>query len=258
MKVKNNLYRSIIIVLAFLTGMYGRKILDKLLNSKISFSDPFLNTIYFYAWWIIPMILVIGLLYGQKNILRELGLKQSILKGLLHATIMVSPMLLGYFFTGSLVSNLSFKSILHGALFAGLFEELFFRGFLFGQLFRKMKWGFIPAVIINAIIFALGHIYQGNNMAEIIGVFLITLFGAAWFAWLYIEWNENLWVPIFLHTLMNLSWIIFDVSNNAIGSVSANIFRLATIALSIIITIIYKKKTTGLNINKKNLIINKL
>jgi len=256
MKMKNNIYKTIIIVTAFLIGMYGKTTLNYLFDIKLKFSNPALDITCFYAWWIIPILVSIWLIYGLKNFFKELGLNKSVYKGLFWASVMVSPMFIGSFFTGKLVSNLSFLNILHGAILAGVLEEIFFRGFLFGQLFRKLKWGFIPAVIINAVIFALGHIYQGNNTNEIIGVFMVTFFGAAWFAWLYIEWNKNLWIPIFLHTLMNLSWMIFNVSENALGGTSANIFRLTTIFLSVIITIIYKKRNGGLSINKKNLFIN--
>jgi len=237
--------------------MYGENMLYKLFDIKLILSNPALDIAYFYIWWIIPVLVSILLIYGVKNFFKELGLYKSIYKGLLWASVMVSPMFIGSFFTGKLVSNLSFLNILHGAILAGLLEEIFFRGFLFGQLFRKLKWGFIPAVALNAVIFAFGHIYQGNTMNESIGVFMVTFFGAAWFAWLYIEWNNNLWIPIFLHTLMNLSWMIFNVSENAIGGMSANIFRLSTIILSVIITIIYKKRNGGLSINRKNLFINR-
>ncbi len=136
----------------------------------------------------------------------------------------------------------------------GFFEEFLFRGFLFGILFRKLKWGFIPASLLAEVIFGLGHIYQGSTLMETTGIFGITTIGSIWVAWLYIEWDKNLWVPIFLHTLMNLSWILFEVSNNALGGIYTNLFRAITIALTIIIIRYHKKR--GLNINRKTLIIN--
>ncbi|HPR61515.1 MAG TPA: hypothetical protein PLF35_11245, partial [Prolixibacteraceae bacterium] len=79
----------------------------------------------------------------------------------------------------------------------------------------------------------------------------------AWFAWLYVEWENNLWVPIFLHIFMNFSWIFFEVGSNALGGVFINIFRAVTIALTILITILYHKKN-GLKIKKRNLLINEV
>lgn len=156
---------------------------------------------------------------------------------------------------GEIDNNLSIKTLVYKTLFAGFFEEYLFRGFLFGILFRKLKWGFVPAAILGAAIFGLAHVYQSSAFIETISVFLITAMGSIWFSWLYIEWNNNLWVPIFLHITMNLSWILFDVSSNAIGGLYTNIFRVFTIALSILITIRYHK-TRDLTINKANLFTN--
>lgn len=81
--------------------------------------------------------------------------------------------------------------------------------------------------------------------------------GAVLFAWLYIEWDENLWVPIFLHALMNLSWHLFEMDETALGGILPNVFRGLTIALAIIFTIVYKKrKGEHLAITKRNLINN--
>ena len=156
---------------------------------------------------------------------------------------------------GKISDNVDFGILLNKTFIAGFFEEFLFRGFLFGILFRKLKWGFIPASILAGVIFGLRHIYQGSTLMETTGIFGITTIGSIWVAWLYIEWDKNLWVPIFLHTLMNLSWILFEVSNNALGGIYTNLFRAITIALTIIITIRYHKKR-GLNINRKTLIIN--
>lgn len=164
-------------------------------------------------------------------------------------------MLISSAFAGKVNPDLNLSSLIHKTVAAGFMEEIFFRGFLFGLLFRKAGWGFIPASILGALIFGLGHIYQGSSIAEILAVFLITAIGAVWFAWLFIEWNENLWVPIFLHIFMNLSWVLFDVSSNAVGGIYTNIFRAVTIASTIVITIYFNKKS-GLRIKKNNLLIN--
>ena len=136
-------------------------------------------------------------------------------------------------------------------------EEFLFRGFLFGVLFRKIGWGFIPASVLGAIIFALGHLYQGSGTNELIGIFLITFIGSAWFAWLFIEWRENLWIPIFLHVFMNLSWTLFNVSDNALGDIYTNIFRIITIILTVVATILYNNRKDKYRVNGKNLFLNK-
>ena len=88
---------------------------------------------------------------------------------------------------------------------------------------------------------------------------MITFSGAVFFAWLYVEWNYNLWVPILTHTLMNLSWSLFEVDNSALGGVKANIFRGLTILMAITITVLYKrKKNRNLIINRQTLMLRKV
>jgi CAAX protease family protein len=213
---------------------------------------------YSYAWWIIPIVIVIGLLYGFENILKVLCLDKKIIAGLAFGLIAVSPMLISSAILGELDKDIDWLILLKKTLFAGLMEEVLFRGFLFGILFRKLGWGFIPATLLGAIVFGLGHLYQSTATNEMIGIFLITFIGSAWFAWLFIEWKENLWIPIFLHTLMNLSWILFNMSDNALGDTYTNIFRIVTIAFTVVATILYNIKRDKFTINGKNLIINKI
>lgn len=80
---------------------------------------------------------------------------------------------------------------------------------------------------------------------------MVTFSGGVFFACLFVEWNYNLWVVIFTHTLMNLSWSLFDVDTTALGDVKANIFRGLSILTAILFTIFYKKR------RKEKLIINR-
>lgn len=251
--MKNNLTRSLIVIIVFLFSFYARHFLHKYLD--ISFESSYLKILYIYIWWLVFPILTLGFLYGFKNIFTEIGLDKGFFTGFLFAAITVSPMLISSAVIGTVNHELKPAEFIHNTVAAGFMEEYFFRGFLFGILFRKLNWGFIPAAILGAVIFGLGHIYQGSTIQESIMAFLVTAMGAIWFAWLYIEWNSNLWIPVFLHTFMNLSWILFQVSPNAIGGTYTNLFRALTIALTIFITIRYHKKH-GLIINKSNLLIN--
>jgi hypothetical protein len=55
-----------------------------------------------------------------------------------------------------------------------------------------------------------------------------------------------------MHTLMNLSWAMFDIGENALGGLYANIFRALTIATTILITLkVFKPR--GLMIKRKKL-----
>jgi membrane protease YdiL (CAAX protease family) len=255
MRLKPALHASIII-LTFLTAMYGRSLLQNFVEFQLTSYAA--GIIYFYSWWLIPVLIATGLLFGFRNTLKELGLANGFLKGLALSVIVVLPMFLGSAITGKFVAEISLLEILHKTFLAGFMEEMLFRGFLFGILFTKLKWGFIPASLPGAIIFGISHLYQGSGITETLGIFVVTFIGALWFAWLYIEWNDNLWVPIWMHILMNLSWTIFDVSSNALGGFEANIFRVITIALSVIITIAYCKRRKLFRINKNNLFVNRL
>lgn len=245
--MKSNLLRSALVILTFLVAYYGKRV------TGFSFESVQVNTALYYTWWIVPTALVAGLLYGFKNLPGTLGLDKSVLKGLGFAAIAVAPMFVGYAIIGQFNPDLNGFQLLRGTMFAGFFEEWLFRGFLFGILFRKLGWGFIPAGILGALFFGIAHIYQGSSLAHSAGIASVTAIGALWFAWLFIEWEENLWVPVFLHALMNLSWVLFDISDNALGDGYANVFRIITIAATVILTI-RRIKSKGASINRTNLI----
>ena len=142
--------------------------------------------------------------------------------------------------------------ILINVIAAAIFEELYYRSFLFGQLFRHTRLGFILSVLLGAVLFGLIHLYQSNELTEWIGVFLITFLGGILFAWVFTEWNYNLWIPIFLHLFMNLSFEMFSAGENALGGIYLNIFRTITVILIIALTLIYKrKKGQPLIVNKR-------
>jgi hypothetical protein len=97
-------------------------------------------------------------------------------------------------------------------------------------------------------------LYQSNDLLTLTGIFTTTFLGAGLFAWLYAEWNYNLWLPIGLHFFMNVSWELFSISDNAFGDLNANLIRALTIVLAITVTLIYKKKRKiPLEINRNTL-----
>jgi uncharacterized protein len=208
--------------------------------------------------YIIPTIIVLFIFHKPSNILGELGLNKDFLKGLQYAFLFTLPMLIGYFLLGHYNNEQTFIENVLKAFKDGFREEIYFRAFLFGQLFRQVKLGFLPAVIINGLIFGILHIYQAHTIVESIGIFAITFAGAIWFAWLFIEWKENLWLPIFMHFFMNLYWHLFSTENSAMGGLMLNLPRILTIALSIYLTIKIIRKTGQLKINKTNLFSQKI
>lgn len=198
-------------------------------------------------------ILSLFLFHQPQKILNTLGIDRGFLKGLGLAFLFTSPMLIGYAFVGEWNAELTFKKLYWGVVLAAFAEELFFRGYLFGQLFRFGGWGFIPAGLLSALIFGSVHLYQANDLGSAIGVFAVTGMGGMWFAWLYIEWNKNLWLPIFLHFFMNGYWTVFSMADNAAGGFYANVFRVMTIVATVLVTLYFNKKKGNKAITKSNL-----
>jgi len=204
----------------------------------------------------IPLYLGTYAIINTKSIFESFGLNKSIIKGFIFSLLCTLPMFIGFSFLFDFNPHISLNTFLISIVAAGFFEELFFRGFLFGQLYKYTKLGFIPAVFFGALYFGFIHLYQSTIILELIEIFLITFLGGIIFAWVYIEWNFNLWVPIFLHLLMNLSWEMFSVSDNVLGGVYSSVFRIISIGLIIFLTILYKKKKgIPLTVNKNTILL---
>jgi len=204
-----------------------------------------------YGLWWAPPILLAAIFFGWRKSLAALGLNGNILTAFTFGLAGTGVLLIGFFLTANFSPPApgDYKTfdyqIIRGAVLAASMEELFYRAFLFGFLFRFAGWGFAPAALIGAAFFGVGHLYQGDNAMQALAIFAITGLGAVWFAWLYVEWRYNLWVPIAFHLLMNLYWSLFNVSETALGSTTANVLRFVVILLSIVGTVIYARYRGG-------------
>ncbi len=208
-----------------------------------------------YAIIGLPIFICTYLVSRQTKILSELGLNKSVAKGIAVALAFALPMLMGGILINGFSEVLEWREVVAATLIAGLVEEVYYRGFLFGMLYKFTRLGFLSSILLGALLFAMAHMYQSQETIQLLGIFGITFMGAGLFAWLYVEWDFNLWVPIFLHTFMNLAWIISDMGDTALGGVVPNVLRAATIALAIVGTIFYKKKKgLGLSIIRDKLI----
>lgn len=214
---------------------------------------------YILAYLVIGIPIYVGtyIIYPKLNIFKSLGLYHNPIKPFVIALLFSLPMFLGGLFFFEFNQEISIPNLIAGTIVVGFIEELFYRGFLFGQLFKYTRLGFISSITIGALIFASGHLYQSQDTFELIGIFLVTFMGAFLFAWLFVEWNYNLWIPIFLHTLMNLVWHLFEMDQTALGGMLPNIFRGLTIAVAIVFTILYKRNRNQELIIKKEILISK-
>lgn len=202
----------------------------------------------------IPLFMGVLLLSKPKDFFKNLGLSTSFLKGMVFALFCTVPMFIGFSFLFTLNKELSINEFLISGIAAAFFEELYFRGFLFGFVFRFTRLGFFLSIVLGAILFAIIHLYQSQELITLVGIFLTTFIAAIIFAWVYVEWEFNIWVPIGLHFFMNLSWMLFSVSDNALGDIYSNSFRIISIILIFVFTIIYKKRNKQpFYITKKNM-----
>jgi membrane protease YdiL (CAAX protease family) len=258
--MKNSIKALLIVIIAFGTYFLLDDMYFKPLRKWLFDLTNQLGTSHIITYTIsgIPLFLGTPLISRRLGFFESLGLNKSIIKGFLFALICTLPMYIGFSFVFDFNPKISLDTFLISVISAGFFEELFFRGFLFGLLFRKTKLGFIPSVFFGALYFGMLHLYQSTEFAELLGIFLITFLGGILFSWVYAEWKYNIWIPIFLHMLMNLSWELFAVSDNALGDIYSNIFRLITVGLIIVLTVFYKrKKGEKLVVTKKTLWLQK-
>jgi membrane protease YdiL (CAAX protease family) len=251
-------YRQILGVTVIMTVLFIKLFSDRI--NQILWNDKaaphfYLSILGQILYYLLPLLIVLFVFHKPQKVFTELGLNKGFLQGILWAFIFTLPMLIGYYFLGhynnefSLIKNITF------AFKDGFREEIFYRAFLFGQLFRQVKLGFIPSVAINGIIFGISHLYQAHSIGESAGVLAITFAGAIWFAWLFIEWKENIWLPIWLHTFMNLYWDLFSTDKTVIGGLLLNLPRIMTIVISIYGSIKMAPKKFGfLKINRTNLL----
>lgn len=176
---------------------------------------------------------------GPKRILKELGLWAPPGRAFTFAFLASLPMLVG--FALSTRPHLSVIGLLTWTVIGPITEEIGFRGYLFRQLHRRAGWGFWPAALINSVLFALMHVYQAFlgefNVWELVGIVAITGFGGWFFAWLFVRWQDNLWVPIAVHIFMNTWWEVFAIDETALGGWIANGTRILTILIAVVLTI---------------------
>lgn len=240
-------FKSILVVAALLVTYFSMDILD-----AISFPFEALPNNAYLRNFLLRLIdysalLVVGAILFWRHLPVLLGFRHSLVKSFGFTFLCVLPMLIIFPFVFEISDELSFKPVYQQAIMPALFEEVAYRALVLGALYGFCQWRFIPAVMLNGIVFGLGHLYQANDLLSAFFTFAITFIGAVWFGWLYIKWSYNLYIPIFLHFLMNLSWVIFEVSPGAAGNTVANVARLITILASIIITFYFTKQSRTLS-----------
>lgn len=214
------------------------------MTALLGFHSPLLNKLGRDLIAFTVVLILTAVVIKPKEIFSFLGLNGNIVKGLGIAIMCVLPLYIVFPFFGSYNTDTTLSLILRKSILPGFKEEFMFRAFMFGLLFRYAKAGFFWAVILPALLFGSGHLYQGHDVISSLAAFGVTFLGAVYFSWMYAEWNFNLWVPVGLHILMNGAWVIFTVEGTevAAGGLISNIVRVISILLAIGITVWYKKR----------------
>ncbi|SEU26116.1 CPBP family intramembrane glutamic endopeptidase [Stigmatella erecta] len=180
--------------------------------------------------------------------LLELGLGPLTGRALGFCAVAVLPMVLTYGAAAGFQVHLGWTDIVTQAVTVPLAEEVLYRGYVLGQLQRRAGWSFWGAALVGLAPFALGHLYQsvraGHGLWGVAGVLAITGLGHLFFSWLLERWGD-LWVPIGMHALMNLSWDAFDVDATALGGTQANVARFTTVGLALGLTLFLRRGQPG-------------
>lgn len=89
-------------------------------------------------------------------------------------------------------------------------EELLWRGFLFDRLLRLpgLRGSVLPALLIQAVLFGLPHIYQGW------GGVLVTGTVGLFFGWLRLRLLGNLWALIIAHGLVDTIMLVMGYAQS--------------------------------------------
>lgn len=191
------------------------------------------------------LLCVIGLYVAHRTLpwkaFGSFGLGGSAWRGLLFGLLVTLPMAIPAFVWGRMTHEETAISLLFLAGVWPIGEEIVFRGYAFRQLHRYAGWGFWSAAIVIGLVFGLLHLgvasVRGMSLGGQMGTVAIIGAGGILFAWLFVRWNDNLWVPFAVHGFMNLWWTMFDISDTPLGGVGANVMRVACGVLAIVLSI---------------------
>lgn len=242
--MSKNIRFFLIFILGFITYYFFDLFCFKTIQhfTKELFHSKAIAHVSAYSVTLIPIIITLKVLFHKKKISDLLSLDQPIIKGLTLTFIGTLPMLIGYIMHFRISKTVNFESLFINTISSAFFEELIFRAFLIGTLYRFTRLGFLSSVIFGSLLFAQVHLYQSQNMAELVQIFTITFLGSIFFTWIYIEMDFNIWAAIFLHFFMNLYWEIFSVSENVSGNFYGNLYKFLSVILITGLVIYHKKK----------------
>jgi hypothetical protein len=203
------------------------------------------STLAWKASWLLLAFAALRLAHrgGTVAVLRELGLTGSAAWGMGFALVASIPMLATFAVTSSVNPHFAAVPLLMTGVVSPVSEELLFRGYVFLQLYRRAGWSFAAAIATTAAVFGLAHVVglAGRlSILPLLGAVGMIALGGAFFAWLLVQWRDNLWVPIGLHACMNV-WCYAFACDDAPGTLPTNAGRVLTAVAAIALTLAWRR-----------------
>lgn len=254
--MKNISHTLIVFISFFLYMLIDSYYFDEFYNNlNGNINQPILS--YLIVYLIVGFPIFIGILQfaDKKYFFDNIGIKGDFKEGFLFGIVTTLPMVIAYSLYFSINKDFSLNSFF--ILMVGVFfNEVFFRGFFFRQIYNT-KLGFLPIILLNLLIIIIIRFlsYQFNSypnyeelllilFLDIANIVVFSFLEISFFAWLYIEWNFNLWIVVFSHFFIDLwgRFFIFteNISTNTVIYKIA--FQIVSFLAMIIITYFYKKK----------------
>lgn len=236
------------------------------LNENINY--PILSYLIVYMIVGLPIFIGVSQLANKEHFFDNIGIKGNFKEGFLFGLLTTLPMIIAYSVYFPANREFSFNNFFH-LMISVFFYEVFFRGFFFQQIYNNTKLGFLAIALSNLVIIITVRLlsYQWNSFTsyedlllilflDIINILTFSFLEISFFAWLYAEWNFNLWIVIFARFFTDLSGKVFILTENI--STYTVIYKISFSIISFFIMIIFtylhhSKKNIPFEINKKNI-----